>query len=237
MLKRCFRPTISRILGKICPNRFEFKPQHLQLIRNARLAWDGVENGAPRILTDKPFGQQDLFRSMEELFGSDTVEAQAKAYGLMSFALAHFLERADLKPGAYALRNRTADELLQAFEGYELIKQPSDLGLDAAGRVIVDADMVKLIRAMTFHWEYGDDMHERVEEGEWPTPLVDGKRPYSQSSWHQVDMFEIITGETLKEDANGDFVFPDGLEERLTRMHFRTLGVLQVFFEQAELPQ
>ncbi|WP_422378803.1 hypothetical protein [Roseibium sp.] len=219
---------------------FRLTPQHVVLLRHVRLAWDDVENGAPKVVAHHPFGQEDPFEAMRVLFGAKTVRDQAKAYGLMHLALRRFLSSAELAPGTYRLKNVTPHQLFKTFDGFflnaDLIASPKDIGLDADGRVIVDADMLKLIREMPFYWPSEEEMQVSAFVGEWPVPLIDGKRPYAQSSWHETDMQEILTGEDVVEDKDGNVVFPDGRERQLTLMHFRTLAVMQVFFENAVLP-
>ena len=217
---------------------FRLTPQHVELLRQVRLSWDDVENGAPMVSADHPFGQEDPFEAMRSLFGAETIEAQAKAYGQMHHALNRFLRTAQLKPGPYSLRNVTPEQLLDALDGFfrnsELVTSAADIGIDPEGRVLVDADMLKLIREIPFTWPWAEDMQDNAELGEWPAPLASGKRPYAQSTWHETDMFEILTGAPPEEDETGRPVLPEGEERKLTLAHFRTLPVMQVFFENAE---
>lgn len=219
---------------------FRLKPHHVDLVRQVRLTWDDVENGAPKVLADRPFGQDDPLTAMADLLNLDTAEAQARAYGEMRLALTRFLMTARLAPGTYALRNVTAEQLFDSFDGFylnaELVTSPDDVGIDANGHVLVDQDVLKLIREMVFYWPSEDDMQDHAQLGEWPVPHVNGKRPYAQSTWHETDMHEILTGKSPEENEAGDVVFPEGRERQLTMMHFRTLAVMQVFFENAVLP-
>ncbi|GAA0785124.1 hypothetical protein E1180_18600 [Roseibium denhamense] len=214
---------------------FVFTAEHLSLLRNARFTWDDLENGAPKILADRPFGYENPLAAMTEFFGQETLEGQAHAYGRLELAMNFFLDNGELKPGFYPLKNMPPEQLLINFEDIEFEGNMIDLGINEDGTITVDEDSLKIIRNMRFSWDSFDNMEDGLDEFEWPVPLVNGKRPYLESSYPETDIYEILTGEEPGYSESGAPVFTLIEEDILTRLHLRTLPVMQVFFEHATL--
>jgi hypothetical protein len=73
-----------------------------------------------------------------------------------------------------------------------------------------------------------------LAEGCWPTPAVDGKRPYGNFTNYTVEMAQAL-GLPLHRQADGSLVVTPALRMELEALHQQTMPALQVFVRQAGL--
>ncbi|RQT12135.1 hypothetical protein [Burkholderia contaminans] len=66
------------------------------------------------------------------------------------------------------------------------------------------------------------------------TSGIDGKRPYGDRTYFQIDMAELL-GESYKRDVRGNLIEDAEKDARVERLHYETLAALQVFLMHAEL--
>lgn len=213
---------------------FEISAAHLDLLRHARLGWDGAERGAPGFDPAAPYGRTDLLSQLGEVFQTDDADELAGRHVEMFFVLARFLRHADLQPGRYRLRNITAHQLRAALRGYGELDD-EDLGLGTDG-VLVEPAHLQLLRGIEIRWPSRYECADRLAAGRYPAAGADPKRPYGDFTFIEVDMARIL-GVLPPPPSEGSAVFEPGpeLTRRLQRLHWQMLAVMQVFLEHAEL--
>lgn len=218
---------------------FEVTPQHIALLREIRFTWEGAERGAPMLDPERPYGRTDLLSQLGEIFGDDDPTLLARRHVEMLYALGRLLSHGALKPGCYALRNLTADELRGALHGYggDEGLADADIGLDAEGFVTVTDEHLKLLRGMSLEWPSQSECEDRLDMGSYPAAAIDPKRPYGDFTYIEVDMARILgcLPPRLEGDAPAVFEPEPALAAHLQRLHWQMLGAMQAFVENAEL--
>ena len=58
-------------------------------------------------------------------------------------------------------------------------------------------------------------------------PYIDGKRPYGDRSYYQIDMAELL-GQPYAKDARGRYILPAEKDETLKQLHLQTQEALQL---------
>lgn len=183
--------------------------QHLALIRRFNIAWSPVESGAPMLNPAQPLGEGDtLALAMQAIAGND---APLAAQRLMEAAqlLPHFMQMAKLKPGSYALGKASfafteRHQLLLRRQSWRSLEM---LGLEA---------------------------EDYLGEGYWPTPSVDGKRPYGDFTNYPVEMAQAL-GLPVRKRPDGILAVTPALEKELEALHEQTMPAMQVFVRHAGL--
>lgn len=218
---------------------FEITPQHIALLRQARLSWEGAERGAPMLDPQRPYGRADLLTQLADVFATDDEKALARRHVEMFFALARALRHGVLRPGRYRLRNIGADDVRQAMRGYggEAGVSDADLGLGGEGAVTVTDEHLKLLRNLQIVWPSQWACEERLDDGGYPSAAADPKRPYGDYTYIEVDMARILG--RLPPPPAGDepavFEPEPALAAHLQRLHWQMLGAMQAFVENAEI--
>ncbi|RQS68906.1 DNA damage-inducible protein D [Burkholderia sp. Bp8963] len=107
-------------------------------------------------------------------------------------------------------------------------------GVDASGRFELRDEHLTLLRAAVW-WTVDANSIDDVlgEDDLWPMPMIDGKRPYGNSSYFQLDMADLL-GEPYRHDLRGHAVDDPAKDARLEHLHQETLAALQVFLAHAE---
>jgi hypothetical protein len=130
----------------------------------------------------------------------------------------------ELVPGHYVI----PEALRDAFDYPES-------GVDASGRFEFRAEHLAILRGTI--WRTLDDYSiDAVLEMDdfWPLPYIDGKRPYGDCTYIQIDMAELL-GEPYQFDAERNLIEDAGKDTRLERLHYETRAALQIFLTHAEL--
>lgn len=200
-------------------------PSHLTLMRKLRVMWVPVEDGAPGIDMHKPLIGQGQTVAEASAALNTTDEAHAvhtlAELGLMIHAFVR--HGGTLPPGRYSVPEEMRkffafpESGVDAFGHFELRKEHIIL-LKAAQWCVVDSDTI-------------GDVLDGEQEG-WPMPFVDGKRPYGDRSYYQIDMAEVL-GEPYRVGRRGDTIADAAKDARLERLHTETLAALQVFLVHA----
>ena len=222
-------------------DNFKLEANQLSLIRQSVLWWDGAESGAPRLDPEKPFGKVDLFAQLGALLpGNSSEEDKAEFYASMTHALGYFVANATLKPGEYEITNLSMEDVRYLMQGYYRSDAsgltPEELGFSDSGKVVMSDEMIALVKGA--YWEWSNEWENRamLEEGWWPAPAIDPKRPYGDMSFIELDMHRILEWPVEKRDEDGYIRLTDAQQEQLSLLHLRLLAATQVFLEQAELP-
>src|SRR5450830_856074 len=184
---------------------------HLALIRRFNIAWSPVESGAPMLNPAQPLGDGNdgdtLALAMQIIASKDAALA---AQRLMEAAqlLPHFVQMANLKPGNYVYGQTPFTFSAQHLT---LLRQQSWIPLEMLGMGAAE---------------------EYLAEGYWPTPSVDGKRPYGNFTNYPVEMAQAL-GLPVHKRADGILTITAKLEAELEMLHQQTQAALQVFVRQA----
>jgi len=182
---------------------------HLALIRRFHIGWSPVESGAPMLNPAHPLGKGDTVELAMQAITSKDAALAAQRLMEAALLLPHFVQMADLKPGSYANGKTpftlTARHLI-------LLRQQSWMPLEMLGMGAQDY----------------------LAEGYWPTPSVDGKRPYGDFTNYPVEMAQAL-GLPVRKQANGSLTIPPALRAELQTLHQQTMPALQVLVREAGL--
>lgn len=221
------REVIAEVFAAPAPTPLR---EHRAIMRGLRVGWSPVESGAPDIDAVRPLrgdgpvaglAARLLQTADERLALRRLVETGRLLPGLLAAGVA-------CAPGRYAVPPETL-----AWLG----AHASTLGVEADGRFDLRAEHLALLRAA--NWRAVDEQDAReilgIETPElWPMPAIDGKRPYGDMSFYQLDMAAIL-GEPFAHDANGRVVVDEAKAARLARLHGQTLVALQVMLANVPL--
>ncbi|WP_051958641.1 hypothetical protein [Janthinobacterium sp. RA13] len=183
--------------------------QHLALIRRFNIGWSPVESGAPMLNPAYPLGKGDTLQLAMQAIASKDAALAAQRLMEAALLLPHFVQMADLKPGSYA--NGKAPFALTR-QHLTLLRQQSWMSLEMLGMAAEDY----------------------LAEGYWPTPSVDGKRPYGDFTNYPVEMAQAL-GLPVRKEANGNLAITPQLRTELKTLHQQTMAALQVFVREAGL--
>ena len=192
-------------------------PLHAAVIRALRVDWIPIEAGAPGLQPMTPFGWGRPTRRIAAALGirDDALLATTLAQaGMMIASLAS--GAATLAPGRYPVPSDLRDYFAEAGSG-----------VDADGMFDFRAEHGTLLRHVNWRTDH-------FGEACWPLPYVDGKRPYGDCAYFQIDMaallgrpYDVVDGEVQTDEARDD---------ALEALHFEMLAALQVFLVHAALP-
>lgn len=200
------KATIAAALAAPAPDHLT--PTHAAVIRALRVSWVPIESGAPGLSPEFPFGWR-----------CPTRRHAAAALGIRDEALlARTLTEAGLlvprlTAGGAALapgRYPVPADMRDAFAD-------PDWGVADDGTFAFDERHAILLKHLNWRTEPLDGPY-------WPLPFVDGKRPYGDCSYFQIDMAAHLG---RPHDGADDA----GLES----LHAHMLAALQVFLVHAAL--
>lgn len=188
--------------------------QHLQLIRLLRVQWMPIESGAPGFDPVQPFGG-DLFPvdTAQQVLRIHNPALATQLLAEVCLWLPQFVASATLAPGRYALP--------PDFPG-----QAPDSSFD------FHPDHLTLLHAALWREVGIDELPDVLAEEEdgqaiWPLPYIDGKRPYGDRSYYQIDMADIL-GKPYARNAQGQYILPPQKDEALRQLHLQTQAALQI---------
>lgn len=198
---------------------------HAKLMRHLGVIWIPVESGAPGIEFEYPLGGKDTVAAAMALLGTaDSRLATQRMAEVCRLVPAYVRGIGQLPPGRYALPP-------QRREAFDF----PDSGVDAKGFFRLHREHLALLRAANWR-EAGKGALEAVlREGDayWPMPYIDGKRPYGDSSFFQIDMARVL-GQPYALDAQGRAITEPPKDARLASLHGQTAAALQVFLAYAK---
>ncbi len=216
------------------PDDFELTPQHVELIRNMRLSWNGTESGAPQQDPLRPFKGGPTLGLLDSDLGV-TDDEQTKVSFLIDrrAALASFCQQAQLEPGSYQLSNITFEDVADAL-GW-LDDWADRVGVDRDMRITLTAEDILLAKAVQWEWPDEGEMYDAFVHGEIAGPTVDPKRPYGDMSYIDLDIHRVLEWPTEIRNEDGFVALTDAQTEAATRLHFRQLCALQALLEHGRL--
>lgn len=205
------RATRERILTTLdAPLPKVLNVQHLALIRRFSIGWSPVESGAPMLNPAHPLGKGDTLQLAMQAIGTSDAPLAAQRLMEAALLLPHFVQMAHLAPGSYA--NGKAPFTFTSRH-LQLLRQQSWLSLEMLGM---------------------GSAEDYLAEGYWPTPSVDGKRPYGNFTNYPVEMAQALNL-PVQHQANGNLAITPQLRTELQALHQQTMAALQVFVRHAGL--
>ena len=189
-------------------------PQHLQLIRQLRVIWVPLESGAPGIDPVEPL--QGTLPSLDTAQQILQIQDPALATQLLAEVclwVPEFVASAKLAPGSYPLPSGFSADTRQDTFNFR-------------------TEHLALLHAALWREVSADDLpdalaNEDDDQPLWPMPYIDGKRPYGDRSYYQIDMAEIL-GQPYAKDAQGRYILPAEKDETLKQLHYQTHAALQI---------
>lgn len=231
LLGRLLGTTIAALLpvpgATAGTDTFTLTETHLQLIRNAIVAWAPIEAGAPAVLCSPLLVTEESEHQSAALYTDVAARAGLKLGSPPSDAdrsridellrelpqaLAQFVQHASLRPGEYSYRNPLAGDLKGARAPGGAPGNPPE----------------------TVTFAYTADHAKLLRHANWRGLFMDPKRPYGDMTFFELDMAEIL-GESLPLGRDGAPSFAPGQQERYDRLHAEMLEALQVFLVHAQM--
>lgn len=202
-----------------------YTPQHAALMRLLRVQWMPIESGAPGIDFEQPLlGEPDTLAIARQALKTDDDALAIRRMAEVCRLVPRFVASlGKLSPGRY----NVPAEMKAAFDF-------PDSGVDAEGGFTLRAEHLSLLRAAVWREARREELEAVLREGDrfWPMPMIDGKRPYGDASFYQVDMARLL-GEPYALDAKGHAITQPAKDARLEKLHYETLAALQVFLGHA----
>ncbi|WP_423380077.1 hypothetical protein [Burkholderia sp. LMG 32019] len=204
----------------------DLTPRHVALMRRLQVMWLPIESGAPGIVPESPLtGSGATIDLAKAILETDDDVLAIRTLAELGHVVPEFVTVAGtLSPGQYVI----PEALRKAFDFPES-------GVDPSGRFEFRAEHLAILRGTI--WRTLDDysIDAVLEEDDfWPLSYIDGKRPYGECTYFQIDMAELL-GEPYRFDAERDLIEDAEKDARLERLHYETLAALQVFLMHAEL--
>jgi hypothetical protein len=197
---------------------------HLALMRNMQVMWLPIESGAPMIDVWQPLaGAQDVVAQAMTLLASRDEEAAVRTLAEVGLVLVDFVQQASLAPGRYAIAPQTRQHFADA-----------DSGVDGSGQFEFRREHRLLLQAAQWRVIDSDVLEEVLAEEPmaWPLPYIDGKRPYGENSYYQIDMADVL-GTPYRRDEQGYAIVDHAKDASLEKLHFQMQAALQVFLQHA----
>lgn len=199
--------------------------QHAALIRLLRVLWVPIESGAPGIDFEQPLlgGPDTLAIARRALKTSDDALAIQRLAEVCRVVPAFVASMGKLAPGRYTL----PPEMKDTFDFPQS-------GVDAQGGFTLRAEHLTMLRAAMWREAGPQELQAVLREGDrfWPMPMIDGKRPYGDASFYQIDMARLL-GEPYRLTPQGTAITEPIKDARLEQLHYETLAALQVFLGHA----
>ncbi len=194
-------------------------PRHLALAARLRVDWMPVESGAPCIDAERPLLGEGSTLALAKA-ALDTIDPVLAIRTLAELGrlIPAIVDGMALAPGPYAV----PPEMRAWFA-------TGACGVDDAGFFDLRAEHLVLLRAVQWRVVDSDCIDDLLSYGEeaWPMPYIDGKRPYGDCSYYQLDMAALL-GEPYALDERGDAIAAQDKDDRLEQLHVETLAALQV---------
>lgn len=219
------RDTIVRQVFQADLASIRYGADHARLMRGLGVIWIPVESGAPGIEFEHPLSGKDTIAAAMTLLGtSDRSLATRRLAEVCRLVPAYVRDIGGLAPGRYAVPP-------QRREAFDF----PDSGVDAQGRFELRREHLTLLRAANWREAGPGELAAVLREGDafWPMPFIDGKRPYGDSSYYQIDMARLL-GKPYPVSADGRAITDPATDARLEKLHWQTAAALQVVLAHAK---
>ncbi len=199
---------------------------HGKLISAFRVIFVPIEEGAPGINHEFPFGDKvPVLERALSLLGTNDRLLATRLLAESGRILPAYISRAQLAPGKYKVPADMAayfstPESGVAGDGSFMFRKAHAALLRGANWRLVDAENIEEVLATP---------------DAWPMPYIDGKRPYGDMSFYQLDMARLL-GEPYAIGPDQSMVRDEAKDARLEKLHWEMTAALQIFLANARLP-
>lgn len=208
--------TIAETLAAPPPDGFS--ALHLAILRNLRVTWLTVESGAPGLRQFLPFGaNRSTLKVGFELIGCRDEALLARALVETGQLIPAFCTKAAMSAGRYAVPADMRDYFAD-----------SQTGVSTDGMFEFREEHAVLLRQSCWR----TDM---LYPPSWPLPGIDGKRPYGDRSYFQIDMASHL-GMPYQISSDGEVQTDEVRDAELESLHWQMLTALQIFLLHACVP-
>lgn len=214
---------------KLLPRDPQLTPDHVKLIRQMRLSWNGVENGAPQCEPTRSFTDGKAPKLVRNMLGDVSDEEVVEFMISLLPAIGVFMREATLVPGTYTLRNMDTNQLASTIQGIEATYSPFQINDDFT--IILTEEDIRLCKSATWEMADEDEMYSALEHGDIAGPTVNPKRPYGEMSNIILDIHQILEWPVEHRGANGQREISEAQSTLARELHFRQLGTMQAFLE------
>lgn len=199
---------------------------HARLIAAFRVIFVPIEEGAPGIDPEFPFGDKvDVMQRALSLLGTSDRLLATRLIAEAGRILPAYIARAQMVPGKYTV---PAD--MAAY-----FSTP-DSGVAGDGSFVFRQEHATLLKGANWRVVGAENIEEVLATPDmWPMPYIDGKRPYGDMSYYQLDMARLL-GEPYAIGPDGKALPDEAKDARLEALHGEMTAALQVFLCNARLP-
>jgi hypothetical protein len=176
------------------------------------VTWVPIESGAPGIDPLQPLrGELSSLEIAQQILQTDNLALAIQLLAEVCLWIPEFVASATLAPGSYRLPPDFSPEA-ELFE--------------------FRSEHLTLLHAALWREVSADDLpyalaNEEHDQALWPMPYIDGKRPYGDRSYYQIDMAELL-GQPYAKDAQGRYILRPEKDAALEQLHQQTRSALQV---------
>ncbi len=195
---------------------FQLDPQHIALIRHMQVIWLPVETGAPVVHPLQPLGDGNTKEIAAAITGLSETEAVNKLTEAC-LGLKLFLKLVAMAPDHYTLPS-----FMQPIFGGPNFGVASD-----GGFTFTDEHLLLLQKGLLWRVSTAHELPEILAMDMWPVIFPDGKRPYGDYTYYQIEMAELLDRPyTIGPDKH---VLPDPSKDAaLEALHEQTLPAMQL---------
>jgi hypothetical protein len=204
------RSVIQTVFSQALP---PLSAQHLQLIRLLRVQWMPIESGHPASIPCSP---------LAAICPPSTLPSKCCAVTILLWP-----------PGSWP-RSAFGCRSLWPPPPWRPVAMPCRPTSGQAPDSSFDfrPEHLTLLHAALWREVGTDDLPYVLAEEEdgqaiWPLPYIDGKRPYGDRSYYQIDMADIL-GKPYARNAQGQYILPPQKDEALKQLHLQTQAALQI---------
>ena len=215
------KETIRRVF--LAPKDPPISTDHGKLISAFRVAFIPIEEGAPGINPEFPFGDKvNVIDRALSLLGTKDRLLATRLLAESGRILPAYIERAQLAPGKY----KVPADMAAYFD------TPGS-GVAKDGSFAFSAAHATLLKGANWNVVSAENIAEVLAMPDmWPMPYIDGKRPYGDMSYYQFEMARLL-GEPYARTPDGAAVRDKAKDERLEKLHGEMTAALQVFLANA----
>ena len=198
---------------------------HAKLISAFRVSFLPIEEGAPGINPEFPFGDKvNVIDRALSLLGTKDRILSTRLLAESGRILPAYIARAQLAPGKY----KVPADMAAYFD------TPGS-GVAKDGSFVFSSSHARLLKGANWNVVSAENIAEVLAmPGMWPMPYIDGKRPYGDMSYYQFDMARLL-GEPYARAPDGTVVRDKAKDERLEELHGEMTAALQVFLAYARV--
>ncbi len=198
---------------------------HGKLIAAMRVVFIPIEEGAPGVDGQFPFGRRrDTIEHARALLGTSDRTLAVRTIAEVGRILPEYIARAQLAPGKY----NVPDDMAAYFSTPES-------GVEKDGTFAFSVAHAALLKGANWIVVDHQSIASVLDMDMWPMPYIDGKRPYGDMSFFQIDMARLL-GEPYARAPDLSIIRDAQKDAKMTKLHHEMTAALQIFLVNARVP-